>query len=501
MIFKWFKWVLTLWSAIFYLSYSASAEDKNAQFGVVWSIPNDPITARKELILFQKIGFTDLLVKQLPSTEYLDLIEQFDFGVSISLPNQFLTTTSIQDEFPRLIDQIYDYSYYLNNYKKIKKLGIFDNGQIYSKSFAKALDSLIHQVNPKPFDFFFTHPFTRENQCFSSIEWYVYFDKYDLTRTKLTPCADSSVASFIIDIHSFHDWSNRVLQSSVSLAKGKPIYIPSNIVLNPAFDSLYANQITDFIKYPGHLITMKSEPILEEHPDYLVMIFWLCVIVFGFHFSIDPNFRKSISRYFFAHSFFAGDIMENRVRFSTSTIIASLTQAVLSGMLSILLFSYILNSKSVEAVQWYYPYLSHWTSSLILLFLFGFTHHLAIILIQVVWLYFSFEEFKSIFQPATLIIWPQVINFFLSIVIVNSYFNSINGYFIGAMIGLYIAVIFGTYFLACRDIFNGGRKVTRMDHLKTTIPYSIGLIVSVMFYLWGNGFFDVVNLSYHLSLK
>jgi hypothetical protein len=470
-------------------------EVKPAQFGVIWNYPEDEISARRELITFQKVGYSAILLKQLPSLNLLELLNQFDFDVSVMLPVVNLTVSRLQESKASLEAQLYDYSFYLKDYTCIKDVGLFNNGQVYSEEFSRNFEQFYTlQKETFPFRIFYVHKETSENILSDSIPWFV------LTRgEKKLPIFKENRVKAILFSEKDSVISNRQLQNLVIQANGKIIYLPSDLVLNGSFRAKQEREIVNYIKFTGHLIPIEYKAEIPNKPDYLVMLFWLCVLVFGLHFSIDPNFRKSISRYFFAHGFFATDIMENRVRFRMSSLIAAITQSVLSGTLIILLFNYILTEESILVINDYFPYMKLWTYNLVGLFLFGFLHHFLLIIIQVIWVYAGFSEFKNIMQPATLVLWPQVLNFFIAVIIVNAYFNNLSGKWIGVFYLIYLFVIIISFLLACNDVFSAGKKVIPFDHLKTTIPYITIVILFLMVYLVLSGFYDATGLAFHVS--
>ncbi len=465
-----------------------------SQFGVIWNYPDDIIAARRELITFQKTGYSSIHLEQLPPVHILELLNQFDFEVSIMLPIKHLTLSRLMATAPQIEMQLYDYSFYLKDYNRVRQVGLFTTGQVYSEEMSKELVAFYTSMATLfPLPLFYVQKETSENKIPDQIPWFVLshaekkFPIYNEKRIKAVLYADKDT---II--------TNRQLQNLVNGAKGRIIFLPSDLVLNSSFRNKQEQEIVNFIKYPGHIISIEKKSEKPNNPDYLVMMFWLCVLVFGLHFSIDPNFRKSISRYFFAHGFFATDIMENRVRFRLSSLIAAITQSVLTGTLSILLFNYILTDDSIEVIADYFPYMEFWTHNLLGLFFFGFIHHFLLIMIQVFWLFAGFKEFKSIMQPATLILWPQVLNFFIAIIIVNAFFNDLGGIWMGTFYLLYLFVIVISFILACNDVFSAGKKTSFKDHFKTTVPYLIVVLLFVSVYLVMSGFYDAAGLAYHL---
>ena len=110
-----------------------------SHFGVIWNFPDDIITARRELITFQKVGYTAIHLEQLPPVNVLELLNQFDFDISIMLPLKHLTLSRLKASSTQIEVQLYDYSYYLKDYQRVKQVGLYTTGQVYSKEMAKEL--------------------------------------------------------------------------------------------------------------------------------------------------------------------------------------------------------------------------------------------------------------------------------------------------------------------------------------------------------------------------
>jgi hypothetical protein len=467
----------------------------SVRFGVDWSVPIDANQAQKELSYFQKNGYQDILIKGIIPIDVLDVLDRYDFDVHVLSDLSYITSFKIEQNKVPYEVSLLDYFYYYKPYECIKSLGLFEFGAVYNDSFSDAIQALSYRIKPTVTkDLFYIHQPDSidklQNKGFKRfLTIYEHTDLKNITDTEFEG---------LVYRDQIEQLSARKFQEIIFVSGGKTIFFSSELIFNEQKQAELSSWITTFLKDSSSLLELKATETKESHPDYLVILFWACVVLFGLHYSFEPNYRKSVSRYFLAHAFFASDIMDNRVRLSFSASLAGLVQSSLAGMMSLLFFEHILSDVGLDALTSEFPYLSYFVYSKLGQFLFGFIHYSLLTGILIVWLHVVFSDFKSVHQPATLILWPQLTNLFLSILVVNAFFNSVSGFWIIVFSVLYLLVVFFSYYFALLDIFKSGRKTRTTDWLKTGIPYSFILIGFIGFYLYYIGFYDMLVLAYHL---
>lgn len=467
----------------------------SVRFGVEWKVPNDANQAQKELTYFQKNGYQDILIKGIIPLDILDVLDRYDFDVYVLSELSYVTPKKLEQNSERFEVLLLDYYYYYKNYDKIKSIGIFEFGSVYKSSYSHAVQSLLYRIQSTvTLPFFYIHQPDSTDKL-----QHIGLHRF-LTIHENTNLASLPKASFdaLIYRDKAETLTARRFQEIVFSSAGRPIFFSSELIFNDAKQSEISDWVLTFLKDSSNLLELKAYSTKRSHPDYLVILFWSCVVLFGLHYSFEPNYRKSVSRYFLAHAFFATDIMDNRVRLAFSIVLTGLVQASLAGMMSLLFFEHILSDLGLQALSAEFPYLTYFVSTKMGQFLFGFIHYSLLTGLLIVWLYIVFSDFKNIHQPATLILWPQLVNLFLSILVVNAFFNQVSGFWIIVFSVLYLFVVFFSFFFALLDIFKSGRKTKGTDWLKTGIPYFILLVSFIGVYLYFIGFYDMLELAYHL---
>lgn len=467
----------------------------SVRFGVVWDAPTDLNSAKKELFYFQKAGFRNLMIQGIVPLDIIDLIDMYDFDVLVNLPNRFLTNSNFKEDSHFLEAQIFDFYYYYKPYKSVKGIGLFKYGQVYNENYVdKIIRSKEKTSSSVDIPFYYLHEQSPNDLLVnSSLQRYIIYNENDLRNSLI-----EKPFSGLIYTPSSGDISAKEFQQLVYIAQEKPVFFSSELVFSDSAQVDLKTWMNQFLKDSGTLLPLKNVEIQEDQPTYLIVIFLGCLLVFGLQFFIEPNFRKSVSRYYFAHGFFANDILDNRVRFSISSVIILLTQAVLAGMISMLIFKHILTPLGLQALSEHLSYFKLWVPNIITQFSFGFIHFILITLLQILWLYFAFKDFKSPFQAAPLILWPQLLNLIVAIVLVNAFLNSLSGLWIIIFSLIYITVLIGSFFLACKDAFMAGKRVTFLDHFKSTLPYLILLVFMFGYFFYKTGLYDYLGLAYRL---
>lgn len=467
----------------------------SVRFGVEWKVPQDANQAQKELTYFQKNGYQDILIKGIIPLDILDVLDRYDFDVHVLCELSYLTPIKLRQNNDRFEVLLLDYHYYYKNYDKIKSIGIFEFGSVYKNSFSNDIQSLLYRIQSTVTrELFYIHqPDSTDKLQHIGLHQFLTIHE----NTHLASLPNSSFDALVYRDKA-ETLTARRFQEIVFSSAGRPIFFPSELIFHETKQSEISDWILTFLKDSSNLLELKAPRSERSHPDYLVILFWSCVVLFGLHNSFEPNYRKSVSRYFLAHAFFATDIMDNRVRLAFSAGLAGLVQSSLAGMMSLLFFEHILSDLGLQALTTEFPYLTYFVSTKMGQFLFGFIHYSLLTGLLIVWLFIVFSDFKSIHQPATLILWPQLMNLLLSVLVVNAFFNNVSGFWIIVFSVLYLIVVFFSYFFALLDIFKSGRKAKGMDWLKTGIPYFVILVGFIGFYLYFVGFYDMLELAYHL---
>ncbi|MDX1641872.1 MAG: hypothetical protein R3220_09265 [Balneolaceae bacterium] len=164
--------------------------------------------------------------------------------------------------------------------------------------------------------------------------------------------------------------------------------------------------------FNGSSISFPMPENKPQNPNLNWPIIFLVVIWGSFiiHYKYQPIYSASLPRYFFNHSFFVHDVMENRIRSSLPSIVVLIQHTLLTGLIFYLIADAFISKTGYQALVTHYPalfYPGFEPLSLIALGLFiAFFSHV----ISIAWLHVFNKNFQRLNQTINFYSWPLHIN-------------------------------------------------------------------------------------------
>lgn len=258
--------------------------------------------------------------------------------------------------------------------------------------------------------------------------------------------------------------------------------------------SNFKSVITAYATEPNAIFSNPPTGHPPIKPGYTVLILVLIWLITAIHYGFEPNYRKSLTRYFTYHRFFIDDIRERLLRFSNSNVIFLLIQA-LAGALFLITFTHFFVSKTgFQAITAHYPALDFLGGSDVQLFLVGFLSVVIFNLVGSLWIFISSPEFPQYNQVLTLFLWPQHLNLLLLSLLVTlttAYQFSILVYLCGIF---YLIVLLSSFVISAMDVYSYTQNKVFFV-IKSLLPYLL-LVIFVLVWLFGyTGVTDVWRLA------
>ena len=229
-------------------------------------------------------------------------------------------------------------------------------------------------------------------------------------------------------------------------------------------------------------------------PGYTIIVLIIIWLITAIHYGFEPNYRKSMIRYFGNHRFFIDDIQERVLRFANSNIIVMLIQALTGALFLITFFHFFISDSGFRAITAHYPDLDFLGGSDVQLFFIGFMTILTFNLVGSLWIFISCPDFPQYNQVLTLFLWPQHLNLLLLSLLVTlttAYQSPFVIYLCGI---LYIIVLLSSFLAASADVYlytqNKGFFL-----IKTVLPYLVMVIITLVWLIGYTGVTDVWILA------
>lgn len=467
------------------LTFTTHSHSQSLQFGIEWDLPSNKTLAKKDLEFFQRNGIEHLLIRGFIPVNIIDLINTFDFKVHILSNNTFLTDSYLKSE--DYITSLYD----IHSYYKI----LDDNWNLIIHEYSESIrdeNAFLEKI-----DFLEKEQlYVVSNRINTTSNFPTFLTIHDINDTERI--SSENVDAFILRLNSENNF-NRILHQVVKRINSQIIFISSNLYLENSNSNNIQYEISELIKDSNYLIPLNPIKNQQKSRTLPVGIFLAGIGFFGLLFSFDPSYRKSIVRYFNAHSFFVADIINYRVRLFSSVILTFLIQSLFMGLLFIILFDLKLSSIGKEVLFSNLGFLSFGLESPIGYFFFGITFNIIINLLFTNLVKFSLPSLKSIFQVLILTFWPQIINFFIIILILNGYLNNINEQTQYLFILSYFLTILISYIICYWGLLSHKNGILMKLMLKSILPIIIILGFAVYYALDVLVLVEVLSLAFKLS--
>lgn len=479
--------------------HAANAQN---ELGVVWNVPQSNSTALKELNEFKKLGVRYLIIHTVVSNQLRDSLVKSDFHIYINVPIVFPTTRDLSRYASHYYQEYRDYIHYYDSLSNVRAFGLFENGDITNSNFRNEMNLLadkIHEITKKPIYYIqSSDPVIAGDTTFN---FHISIVVPDHNSSKLTlslPPKNGGIYFRPADPGYFNSQQILDLLTQTQKFKTGPLFFDGEWINHVRKSHPEMAQIfTDYVQ--GLPILLSSKPSRHFNVSQSILVIFLLILwgAMAVHYAFEPNYRKSLVRFFTTHSFFVDDVMQHLTRLSNSNLIVVVGQAFIGGMFFYTLGQAAFSSVGYQALIYHYPLLGFMDHNMISLFFLGLAGILLYNLICIVWIYFGISEIGFPGQAITIYVWPQHLNFILITIMIAILLSTGPTIIIYGLGIIFVLVILLSFYLS---VFDTARYSTKsyLEHLKTTIPHLIILIAILTWFFGYTQIIDVIRLSANL---
>ena len=491
---------------VFFTFFACSFAQAQRTLGVVWDFPNSQKQAIQELQQFQSAGITALILRQLPSEEIWEEIQQRDLKVIGSLDIQFPTTHTFANRDSLFKKEVQDKATAFLNHAPVNALELFSYGAIHHPFFGNATSNFFKKFDKlSPAQLLITDSriVPRSNLPSGSLI-------YDI---RISP---ANIDSLIIPDHTAiggYKYSPspemrpflkplKLVFEQTKESPQKAVFINSTWLLTMLekhqqlgtnLHSLASGEKNIF-PLPQEAIPSQTQPSL---PIIILLIVWGLL---AYHYNASPLYRKSLFRYFTGHRFFLDDIRHRHIRSALPSLIIMLQNV----LIMVATFFVVLNSSwsklGLESLTYHFPALFFLTNSWfdIVFLLFG-----AIVLIYlaaILWIAMAHKSIQSISQIMTLYAWPMQLNFLVGTLAITIHISGGSTYISTALAALMIVILLASFVAAAFDtarFLHAGR----VKYLALTVGiYAVVFIAAALWlFAFNDPWWQAINLSLQLT--
>lgn len=465
-------------------------------YGIKWEVPETEAQAKKELTHFQQTGITHILADGIIPYNLMDVLSAYDFDVTIQLPYTYVIEGELEDYLPEITKTFKDYTIYYEGFSDVRTLSLFHVAELNKNmvfnvlpNFAQSYSSRfsITYIQIPDLDF----PHSEVSEKISPV-WLA-------TSPSHLQHSDSQNSSayllFANNSYSYSEFSRFIEPVDSGLIFIPDSYYWSGLEAELPIDSV----ISATVHYPGKMFDRSSHAETTSYPNLIIFSLVVTILIFGIHYGFEPNYRKSLSRYFGAHIFFVDDIGERRIRLGTSLLLVMLVQALLFAIAKTFFLQYTLSPIQHEILTYHLPWLTFASTTFFGSLILNGVIMLLFMLICGLWIYLAFPTLQQIYQSFLLFLWPLHLTIPVVFLYVISVLADFPELLSATLIVLYLIIIFGSFILTFIDMIRVERKVSLpVIYLTTFIPYLI-IVSVVLFYLFPTFYiYDLIGMIFSL---
>lgn len=224
----------------------------------------------------------------------------------------------------------------------------------------------------------------------------------------------------------------------------------------------------------------------------ILLLLWLS---FSVHFRFNPNYTRTVIRFFASYSFMVEDILRRHIIMGTSTVIMFLQVMLLWGLVFYSTFNGLLGPGGFEALTYHLPFIFGSWSIFILAVaaggLFNFT--------SLIWLVSSCFRQDIFSQAATLFLWPMHLGFAIATILVSLSVILPGSMIIAFLFGFFLLLNLASFYLAASAF---GREPTlspAFHFMATSVLFTLLLALFGFLIYTYTDIFQILLLAYRVA--
>lgn len=226
----------------------------------------------------------------------------------------------------------------------------------------------------------------------------------------------------------------------------------------------------------GNLIPFPYPKVEAKVPDLnaavvLLLIIWVLIICL---YKYRPSFPDTLYRYFFNHSFFATDTMENRNRNFSDAFIILLLHILIVALFFYSLSTQIFSKNGLESLSHNFPFLLIPGSEPLSFFVLGLVLSIVYHFLSIIWIYLLNKSMNRIGQAIQLYAWGLTVNFLIVTLVVILSFWNVSLFWIYNLSALFLIVWMMCFNIASID---GARSLERRRILNILLTFGLHTVL------------------------
>lgn len=477
---------------VFFITVTVSAQSR---FGIDWQQTGPGTANIKQLEQLKNEGFSSIIIHGKLNRPVLQFLQQNSFRIYVQFPYSYLTDNQITGDLASILNKDLALIDYYDSLRAVKGYILFREGQLKDhdfKDWLQVINGDLAKHTNKSLLFISSYRLTSLPNGSTS-----YLYRTDLTNGNLL---DSTLARNLLylDPAAVKRFSLRKLndllthnQETINI----PVFFPYEW-----YSSVAGRQpaIKDMIRiYASDAHAVFPTPPSPENPppiNWIVLLLIIGWVIFAVHFNFEPNYRKSVIRYFGYHSFFIADISERLDRMTVSNLIVLGLISLSGGIMFYALSLYFFTDNGLQALSSHIPILHLFGHSWIIFFFIGTLVTLLYNLLCYLLLTLLSLNINNVSQILTIYLWPQQIILLVVSTMVPVILSGAPKVFVIILTLIFFLVITTSFYMAATDCDRLAKYPALFKYGSMSI-HAIGVIVIISWIITFSGLPDLINMA------
>ncbi|AXJ01599.1 hypothetical protein CYPRO_2357 [Cyclonatronum proteinivorum] len=282
------------------------------------------------------------------------------------------------------------------------------------------------------------------------------------------------------------------------IAQGYGIFLTDYNNLQAYIDddeSTFAEIMSGFTAHSNPAIPLPEAEEVMPAINYSVLLVVLLWLSFAVHLRYNPNYNRTVGRYFLSHTFLIDDILRRHILLSGSIFIVFVQLSVMWGVFSLSFTTAYLGASGMQVLTYYFPLFS---SEVIL---FGAGAFFGALFNGILWVWLILSCFRNdvVSMSGTLLFWPMHAGLLLLLLLLT-----FQGAGAGSLAMLIVALLFlGVQlaaFIVASLAFSRQPSLKPGPHiLATLLPYIVLMSILILFFIRESTLFGIFRLAFWLN--
>ena len=396
---------------ILMLATDASSMAQLRPVGIAWSVPASDAESKEQIEQIAANGFRHVYLQGVPGPAEMFALRSKGIYVIQQFPLNYLTPYRVRTRQERIVESLRQYDKAYQNYPYFEGISLFYEGDLKNSVMMEQVAGWATQKSRSYTSFYATHQLAIDSTLQNVSPLFLAKTMDEAFELSASHPDRPLVLEWLDQIETTdYMWYRLIKQPGTGR-----IYLPYEVLKDTAQYGVALSTLRRLQNDPEDIIVGTYTPESPDEKGSSLISFLLLSFIFLSYYSFDPNYRKSVQRFFRSNRMLTDEVFNRRLRLPFPTVLVFISSVLLYGILHGAIHEYLINDTVAFMLGSLFPsyVLDHlaWMS-----FGFGVSYGFLSSLFLMMWGTFMNRRSCNFGQYALVFLWPFHLLFAISLV-------------------------------------------------------------------------------------